>query len=55
MSQLGNLDSSFAGRSVIVTGGSGGMGRAISLAFAAAGAKVAVADLHVDAGQAWSR
>ena len=51
MSQLGNLDSSFAGRSVIVTGGSGGMGRAISLAFAAAGAKVTVVDRNEPGGR----
>ena len=51
MSQLGNLDSSFAGRSAIVTGGSGGMGRAISLAFAAAGAKVTVVDLNETGGR----
>ena len=37
MSHLGNLDQWFDGRSTIVTGGSGGMGRAIALAFAAAG------------------
>jgi len=51
VSQLGNLDSSFAGRSAIVTGGSGGMGRAISLAFAAAGAKVTVVDLNETGGR----
>jgi glucose 1-dehydrogenase len=40
----------FDGRSVVVTGGSGGMGRATSLAFAAAGAKVLVADVDVAGG-----
>ena len=38
------MSADFSGRSVIVTGGSGGMGRATSLTFAAAGAKVLVAD-----------
>ena len=39
----------FSGRSVVVTGGSGGIGRATSLAFANAGAKVAVVDLDAQA------
>ena len=38
------------GRVAIVTGGSGGIGRAAALAFAAAGARVAVADRLTDAG-----
>lgn len=41
----------FEGRSAVVTGAAGGMGRAISLALAAAGAKVVVADVAVDAGE----
>ncbi len=41
----------FDGKSVIVTGGSGGMGRATAEAFAAAKAQVVVADLS-DAGEA---
>lgn len=41
----------FAGRSAVVTGGSGGMGRAISLALAAEGASVVVADVAVDGGE----
>lgn len=49
MSHLGNLDQWFDGRSTIVTGGSGGMGRAIALAFAAAGSRVIVSDV-ADAG-----
>lgn len=49
MSHLGNLDQWFDGRSAIVTGGSGGMGRAIALAFAAAGSRVIVSDV-ADAG-----
>jgi glucose 1-dehydrogenase len=49
LSHLGNLDQWFDGRSTIVTGGSGGMGRAIALAFAAAGSRVIVSDV-MDAG-----
>ena len=44
MSALGNLDSSFSDKVTIVTGGGGGMGRAIALAFSAAGSKIVVAD-----------
>ena len=43
--------SNFEGKSVIVTGGSGGMGKATAEAFAAAGARVLVADIS-DAGDA---
>jgi len=41
-----------AGRSAIVTGGAGGIGRATSLAFAAEGARVAVVDLQQEAAEA---
>jgi glucose 1-dehydrogenase len=41
----------FDGQVVIVTGASGGMGRAVALAFAAAGASVVAADLTEDAGR----
>ena len=51
MSHLGNLDQWFNGRSTIVTGGSGGMGRAIALAFAAAGSRVIVSDVAVAGGE----
>jgi NAD(P)-dependent dehydrogenase (short-subunit alcohol dehydrogenase family) len=40
-----DLGSGLAGKRVLVTGGSGGIGREICLAFAAAGARVAVVDL----------
>ena len=42
----------FDGQVAIVTGASGGMGRAVALAFAAAGASVVAADLTEDAGRA---
>jgi NAD(P)-dependent dehydrogenase (short-subunit alcohol dehydrogenase family) len=41
----------FAGKVAVVTGGAGGMGRATSAAFAAAGASVVVADIATDGGQ----
>jgi len=44
MSALGNLVSSFSDKVTIFTGGGGGMGRAIALAFSAAGSKIVVAD-----------
>lgn len=40
----------FTGKTAFVTGGSGGMGRAISAAFATQGANVAVADVDAKAG-----
>src|SRR4051812_581263 len=42
---------SFAGRTAIVTGAAGGMGRATAMAFAQAGANVVVADVAVDGGE----
>ncbi len=50
MSALGNLDASFAGTTTIVTGGAGGMGRAITLAFSAAGSNIVVADMNDASG-----
>ena len=40
----------FTGKTVIVTGGAGGIGRAASVMFAAEGARVAILDLAADAG-----
>ena len=42
---------SFAGKTVIVTGGGGGIGGATSRLFAARGAKVAVLDMNLDAAR----
>ena len=40
-----------AGRTAIITGGAGGMGRAASLMFAEAGARVAILDIQTEAGR----
>ena len=44
-------DQDFAGKVTLVTGAAGGMGRATAIAFAAAGAKVIVADLAEEGGK----
>jgi NAD(P)-dependent dehydrogenase (short-subunit alcohol dehydrogenase family) len=46
---------SFAGEVAFVTGGSGGMGRAIGIAFAAAGASVVLADIDAAGGEESAR
>ena len=45
------MDIRFDNKVVLVTGGGGGIGRASALAFARAGAKVAVTDRDVAAGE----
>ncbi|MEX5669511.1 SDR family NAD(P)-dependent oxidoreductase, partial [Pseudomonas neuropathica] len=40
-----------SGRTVIITGAGGGLGRAYALAFAAAGANVVINDIRADAAQ----
>ena len=45
----------FDGKVALVTGGSGGIGRAACLAYAAEGAKVVVADILVDGGRETAR
>jgi NAD(P)-dependent dehydrogenase (short-subunit alcohol dehydrogenase family) len=47
---VGSCTPSFTGEVALVTGASGGMGRAISLAFAAAGASVVAADVDEAGG-----
>src|SRR5579859_2475716 len=42
----------FAGRSILVTGGASGIGRATALAFAAEGGKVTIGDLDAEGGAA---
>jgi NAD(P)-dependent dehydrogenase (short-subunit alcohol dehydrogenase family) len=45
------LSYDFGGKVAVITGGASGMGRAIAQRFAAAGAKVVIADMSVDTGQ----
>ena len=46
------MDQGFSGKAVFITGAAGGIGRASALAFAAAGAKLAFADIDQTAGEA---
>ena len=48
---MGTFTPSFDGEVVFVTGASGGMGRAITRAFAAAGASVVAADVDDEGGK----
>ena len=52
---MGTMKPDFAGDVALVTGSAGGMGRAIALAFAAAGATVVTADVDVAGGQETER
>jgi 3-oxoacyl-[acyl-carrier protein] reductase len=49
MASMVDTSARFGGRTVIVTGGAGGIGRAVAAGFAAEGAAVAVADTNADA------
>ncbi len=52
---MGTMKPDFAGDVALVTGSAGGMGRAIALAFAAAGAAVVIADVDVAGGEETAR
>jgi NAD(P)-dependent dehydrogenase (short-subunit alcohol dehydrogenase family) len=52
---MGTMKPDFAGDVALVTGSAGGMGRAIVLAFAAAGATVVTADVDATGGQETER
>ena len=48
---MGTMTPDFTGEVALVTGSAGGMGRAITLAFAAAGATVIAADIDAAGGE----
>jgi NAD(P)-dependent dehydrogenase (short-subunit alcohol dehydrogenase family) len=52
---MGSIRADFTGEVAFVTGAAGGMGRAISLAFAAAGAVVVMADVDAAGGEETAR
>ena len=52
---MGTMTADFNGDVVVVTGAAGGMGRAIALAFADAGASVVMGDVDVDGGSETER
>lgn len=52
---MGSVRADFTGEVAFVTGAAGGMGRAISLAFAAAGAAVVMADVDAAGGEETAR
>jgi NAD(P)-dependent dehydrogenase (short-subunit alcohol dehydrogenase family) len=41
----------FDGKTAVITGAASGMGKAVAIAFARAGANVVLADVAIDAGQ----
>lgn len=46
------MEAGFAGKVALVTGAAGGIGRGVALAFGQAGARVVLADIAVEAGEA---
>jgi NAD(P)-dependent dehydrogenase (short-subunit alcohol dehydrogenase family) len=52
---MGTMTTDFTGEVAVVTGAAGGMGRAVALAFSAAGAKVVMADVDEHGGAETAR